>query len=190
MDRRRRLKLSGKHLLIHYSFIPLILLTPISSMISIIQIWTGNYDGVRTIDDHVSVSIPFLLIGVLFAYRQYRRLDFKEFTIDHSDKDFQHALGMTGMELKWRTERNRDGYYRAHRVGEPVSLGWWGEMITIISDNKRILINSVSDPNQSPTLSSFGWDRKNVRTFIRNLQTIVTENRERTNKPTANSGIA
>jgi hypothetical protein len=177
MSKKKRLRLRGKELLVHYSFSFLILLLPIMCFIDIVKIWTGTYDGTRTINEYINVSLPFLLVGLLFIYRQYRRLYFKEIKIEHSDNDFQHAIGMTAMELRWRTQRNRDGFYKAIRVsGYPPWL--WGEMITIIRDNGTIFINSISDPNQRPTPSSFGWDRKNVRTFIKNLETIVTEKKK------------
>lgn len=177
MSKTKRLKLKTKELLAHYSFSFLILLLPVMSFIDIVKIWIGTYDGARTIDDYINVSWPFLLVGLLFIYRQYRRLFFREIRIEHTDNDFQHALGLTSMQLKWRTQATKHGFFKAIRVGGD-GPWFWGEMITIISDNKTILINSISDPNQSPTPSSFGWDRKNVRTFIKNLETIVTENKK------------
>jgi hypothetical protein len=136
------------------------------------MILTDSYDEPQAIRDYTRVFLPFLVAGLLLTYRQYRILLFKEITIDYTDKDIQHALAKTSIELKWRVERNRDGVVRAYRAG----MDWSGEMITIISSDKTILINSISDPNQGPTLSIFGQDRKNVRTFIKNLEAIVAEN--------------
>jgi hypothetical protein len=148
----------------------------ILSLIEIVKIEIGIYDGMRPVNDYIEVSLPFLIVGLLFIFRQYCRLIFKEIQITCTDKDLQHALGKASMELKWRVEKNRNGVFRAYRIGEN-GPWWWGEMITIISDENTILINSISDPNQSPTPSSFGWDKKNVQTFIKHLETIVKENR-------------
>jgi hypothetical protein len=177
MTNVKRLQLKGKHLFIHYSFPLLVLLPAILSLIDIIKIWTGTDDGVRTINEYIETSLPFLAVGLLLIFRQYRRLNFRKIKMSYTDKDLQHALGKTSMERKWRVEKNRDGFFRAYRVGGD-GPWWWGEMITIIIDDKTIFINSISDPNQTPTPSSFGNDGKNIRTFIKNLETIVNENKE------------
>lgn len=175
----KRVKLSIGHLFVHYSFSLLILLTPILNLISILKIWMGNYTGRRTLDDYIIDSVPFLLVGLLFIGWQYNKLKFKRIMIEHTDKDYQHAIGKTIADLKWRVDKNREGYFRAHRVGDGLfTLGYWGEMITIIRDGNNVFINSISDPNQSPTFSSFGYNRRNVNTFIKNLKTIVAQKKE------------
>ena len=139
----------------------------------------GSYVGRRTLDDYIIDSVPFLLIGLLFIGWQYNKLKFRKIVIEHTDKDYQHAIGKTISDLRWRVDKNREGYFRAHRVGDGLfALGYWGEMITIIRDGHTILINSICDPNQSPTFSSFGRNRRNVKTFIKNLQTIVAQKKE------------
>lgn len=175
MHKTKRLQLKGSHLLVHYSFPLLILVLPIVGLVNIIEIWTGTYEGVRTIDEHIAASLPSLVIGLLLIFTQYWRLNFREIKMDCTDEDLQNALGRTSMELKWRVEKNRDGFFRAYRVGD--GLRGWGEMITIISSDKTILINSISDPNQKPAPSSFGQNGKNVRTFIMNLEAIVAKNK-------------
>jgi hypothetical protein len=170
----KRLRLKGKQLFIHYSFPLLVLLPAMLSLIEIIKIQTGSYDGIRTINEHIKGSLPFLAAAALLTLRQYWRLNFREIKMEYTDKDLQYALGKTSMELKWRVEKNRKGFFRAYRVGGD-GPWWWGEMITIISDHNTLLINSISDPNQTPTPSSFGMDRKNVRTFVKNLRAIVSE---------------
>ncbi|MBA4055309.1 MAG: hypothetical protein C0490_11405 [Marivirga sp.] len=148
MNKIKRLKLKGKQFFIHYSFPLLVLFPAILSLIDIIKIRTGTYDGMRTVNEHFEDSIPFLVVGLLLIIRQYWRLNFREVKMNYTDKDLQHALGKTSMELKWRVEKNRDGFFRAFRVGGD-GPWWWGEMITIISDDNTILINSISDPSTS-----------------------------------------
>jgi hypothetical protein len=170
MNKPKRLELKGEVLFTHYAFLVILLLVPILNIIDIFEILTGTYDGNRTLTEHLTVSIPFIALGILFYFRQRQRLNFKEFKINHTDEEFQDALEMTVNELNWTIETNKKGYLRAHRDGGWID--WWGEMITITYDNQTILINSISDPNTKPTVSSFGWDRKNVKTFIKNLETI------------------
>lgn len=174
----RRVDLSVWHYFVHFSFSFVIFLTPIYNFVGMINIWMGNYSGRRTFDELLIDSILFLLAGLLFTFWQYSKLKFKEIKIEHTEHDYQHALGKTIADLKWRVDKSRDGYFRAHRVGEGfLPISYWGEMITIIRENDTILINSISDPNQSPTFSSFGSNRKNIRTFIKNLHAILAQKR-------------
>ena len=41
----------------------------------------------------------------------------------------------------------------------------WGEQITIIWEKDKILFNSICDPDRSPSIASFGMNRKNRKTF-------------------------
>ena len=50
--------------------------------------------------------------------------------------------------------------------------GYRAEMITIIKDNNRLLINSVSDPDQRPSIAFKRRNKQNVDTFIKNLREI------------------
>lgn len=58
----------------------------------------------------------------------------------------------------------------------------WGEMITIIRRENSIYINSVFDLGKSRryllNIFSFGWNKKNVVTFINNLNKEIENNRQ------------
>jgi|APTNR8051073442_1049403.scaffolds.fasta_scaffold00005_140 hypothetical protein len=170
MNERKKIELKGEHLFTHYAFLVLLLISPILNLFYIVEILTGTYDGKRTLEEHLTTSLPFLILAILFYLRQRQRLNYKEFKIDHSDEEIQDALTLTADQLNWTIQINKKGYIKAHRDGG--SIDWWGEMITIKYDNNFIFINSISDPNAKPTVSSFGWDKKNVRTFIGNLEKI------------------
>jgi hypothetical protein len=42
-------------------------------------------------------------------------------------------------------------------------------MITIIKDKDRLLLNSICDPNKGSSVASFGWNKRNIDTFLKNL---------------------
>jgi hypothetical protein len=170
MNKPQKLKLKGEQLFTHYAFLVILLAVPVFNMISVIQILIGRYEGVRNLTDHLVVSLPFVVLGVIFCFRQNQRLYFKEYKIAHTDRELQEAIRMTADQLNWTIGTNNKGYLRAFRDGE--GFDWWGQMITIVYDNNTILINSISDPNIKPTFTSLGWDRKNVKAFIKNLETI------------------
>lgn len=42
-------------------------------------------------------------------------------------------------------------------------------MTTIIKEPDRLLLNSISDPNLRSSIISFGWNKKIIDTFLKNL---------------------
>src|SRR5687767_5246588 len=163
MSKPQKLQLKGEQLFSHYAFLIVFLVVPVFNMISVFQILTGKDEGGSTLNEHLTVSIPFVVLGILFCFRQNKRLYFKEYKISHTDGELQDAIRITADQLNWTIDTNKKGYLRAYRVGE--GFDWWGQMITIMYDNNTILMNSVSDPNVTPTFTSIGWDKRNVRTF-------------------------
>ena len=125
MSKIKQLKLKGKQLFIHYSFPLLVLFPAVLNLKDIVKIRTGTYDGIRTVNEHIETSIPFLVVALLLIIRQYWRLNFRKIKMNYTVKDLQHALGKTSMELKWRVEKNQDGFFRAYRVGGD-GPWWWG----------------------------------------------------------------
>ena len=54
--------------------------------------------------------------------------------------------------------------------GWPCTYEKRGERITIIRDNNKILINSICDPDNRPSVSSWGQNRKNVNAFKKRIK--------------------
>jgi len=46
-------------------------------------------------------------------------------------------------------------------------------MVTIIRDPDRLLINSICDPDNISSVASYGWNRKNSRTFLKNFSDVL-----------------
>jgi hypothetical protein len=123
--------------------------------------------------DMLKLQIPFALLAILFSIIQWRRLRFRVFAIQASNKAFQDALSRTAEELGWRIAHNTKRMVRAHRPWN--WSGSWGEMITIRRYKDKILINSICDPYTRPSVVSFGWSRRNVDTFIAYLRQEVEQ---------------
>jgi hypothetical protein len=74
------------------------------------------------------------------------------------------------MEYEWRIELNTKEVFRGYR---PWSwTGSWGEMITIIKDKDRLLLNSICDPHMQSSVASYGWNKRNIETFLKNLSDV------------------
>ncbi len=173
MQNTKRLKLTVFQTLTHYEMVLLLLLIVLLTDWSLIEIYlTDTYTGVLTTGELINSSLPFLGLAIIFAIIQYRRLNFKEFQVSYTDEQFQEALKRTVNDLEWKIESNNKTFLRAFR-----SWNWtgsWGEMVTIIKDKDRLLINSICDPDKMSSVTSYGWNKRNVKTFLKNLSDVLS----------------
>ena len=168
MTSNRRLKLRPIQTLTHYGIVLFLLFIVSLTAWSLIQIYvTDTYTGVRQASELIRTSLPFLFLALLFAFIQYRRLKFKEINVTFSDEQFQEAVERTAADLGWRVDRNNKDFFRAFRYWDWTAS--WGEMITIAKDENRLLVNSICSPESMSSVASFGWNRKNIQTFLNNL---------------------
>lgn len=174
MKKNKRLKLKPLQTLTHYGIVLFLLSIVSLTAWSLIQIYvTDVYSGVRTTNELIRSSLPFLVLALLFAFIQYKRLKFKEIKVAFTDEQFQAAIERTVKDLEWRIDRNNKAFLRAYRPWN--WTGSWGEMITIVKDKDRLLVNSFCDPNSMTSVASYGWNRKNIETFLKNLDDVIND---------------
>jgi len=168
MKQTKRLKLSRWDTLHHYSFVLLMLFVPGMTLFSLFEICvTETYNGVRSADDLISVAWPWFIPAVIFYFIQKRRLRFSEVKIDFTDDEFQEAIERTANEYEWEIELNNENIFRAYRSSKWTY--YFGEMITVIKNKDRLLLNSIIDPNKRPSPVSSGWNKRNIDTLLKNL---------------------
>lgn len=168
MKKTKRLKLSRWQTIDHYFIMIFILLIPGLNLFSLFEIYvTNSYNGVRSADELILTTWPWLIPAIVFYLIQKRRLRFIEVKVEHTDQEFYKAIERTAKEYKWQIESNNENIFRAYRPSN--WTGSWGEMITIIKDKDRLLLNSICDPNKKSSVASFGWNKKNIDTFLKNL---------------------
>lgn len=172
MKKNKRLKLTTFQTLTHYGIVLLLLFIVSLTGWSLIEIYlTDTYEGARTADELIKSSLPIFAIAIIFAIIQYRLLNFKEIQVSYSDEQFQEAIDRTVKDLEWRIERNNKTFFRAVRPWN--WTGSWGEMVTIIKDKDRLLINSICNPDHMSSVASYGWNRKNIKTFLKNFSDVL-----------------
>lgn len=110
---------------------------------------------------------PFLP-ALAFYFIQRRRLKFKMIDIRLDSEAFHHAWNETAKALKWEIIEQTSTVIVAKT---PSSWKSWGELITIIKDEDKILFNSICDPNRMPSVSSWGRNKLNFKTFKRYVLT-------------------
>ena len=168
MKQTKRLKLSRWQTLDHFSIVLFILFIPGLTLFSLFEIYvTETYDGVRTADELISTAWPWIIPAIAFYIIQKRRLRFREVKVEYSDQEFQEAIERTAKEYEWQIEINDKNIFRAYRPWN--WTGSWGEMVTIIKDKNLLYLNSICDPNKKSSVASFGWNKRNIDTFLKNL---------------------
>jgi hypothetical protein len=174
MKQTKRLKLSRWQTLDHFFIVIFILLIPGFTVISLFEIYiTDTYDGARSADELISIAWPWIIPAIAFYFIQKRRLRFREVNVDYSNQVFQEAMERTAKEYEWKIELNNKNVFRAYRPSNWTSS--WGEMITIIKDKDRLFLNSICDPDKMSSVASFGWNKRNIDTFLKNLVAVKND---------------
>lgn len=129
-----------------------------------------SYDGVRSAKDMFNISWPLLLLGSFIAAMRWFSLKMRKIKIDYSDKDFNEALNRTIRQLNWHVRNNNQQVFVACRYSDRTER--WGERITILKLNDGLMLNSIGNPDVYSSFSSFGWNKKNLETFLKNLEDV------------------
>ena len=162
-----RIKLSPVQRFWHYSVVVFILLIPIAISWYIFKDLVLGVKGVRSVGQLACFGYPWFIPAIGLYYLQRERLKFRRINAVVSHDKFKAAVQTTSQQLGWKWHTPETDVVIAHR-------GWnwtasWGEMITIHRLEQCILINSICDPNSYASIASWGWNRKNIRTFEKNL---------------------
>lgn len=165
-----RIKLSRQETLTHYLIVFFLLLPLFFVTFDCVKfVITGEHTGVRTLKEMFLVNVPFVVLSVVFFFIQYKRLKFKSIRTNLSDDAIQKIIETTATELEWIPFVNRT-YYKVFKTFPKWYTGSWGERITLIIDNNKVMVNSICDPDKRASVVSVGRNRKNMRTLIDKLE--------------------
>jgi hypothetical protein len=152
----------------HYCIIGFFLIPPLMNIIDIFKYYvTHTYEGVRTVGEMATWSYLPLIPAVAFYYVQKLRLKFKVIDIVVDAITFVDAAKETAEQLDWEIIERKNNLIVA-RSG----FSWrsWGELITIIRAEDRILFNSICDPDNIASVASWGMNRVNLNTFEQHVR--------------------
>jgi hypothetical protein len=125
----------------HYCVILLFFIPPIMTTIEVFKYYvTHTYRGVLKIEELMATSYWSLIPALAIYYIQKRRLKFKVIDIVVDTKTFIDASEETAKELEWEIIELKSNLLIAKS-----GFSWrsWGELITIIKDEDKILFNSI-----------------------------------------------
>jgi hypothetical protein len=147
----------------HYSIILFLLIMPVITTVDVFKYYvTDTYTGVRPIEDLILFGYIWIVPAIIFMFIQKRRLKFRTIDISVDKATFQKAVEQTAKELEWAiTKKTND------TIVAKSGFSWrsWGEHITIIWSENKILFNSICDPDNRPSIASFGMNKVNRKTF-------------------------
>jgi hypothetical protein len=105
--------------------------------------------------------LPLIPASIIY-FIQRKRLEFKEIPVVVTSEVFLEAVKRTAIQGKWEIVSKK-----AHIVTARTDFTWqsWGELITVIRDNERVLFNSICDPDNHTSIASWGRNRENFEVF-------------------------
>ncbi len=152
----------------HYGIVIALLIIPTVFLFFLIKnLITNDLDKIKPellIFGTIASGLGFL------AYRlQRKRLRFV--TVDTNlDRDqLTKIIELTGEELKWAPFYIDDQVIIA-KTFPGFWSGSWGEQITIMFDNGKVLINSICDPDKKSSVFSNGRNTKNISLLVERVK--------------------
>ncbi|MDB5147006.1 MAG: hypothetical protein JWQ57_1026 [Mucilaginibacter sp.] len=162
------LQLTISEKLSHFSIVLFCLfISIILPVIHLIKYFQG--DESPFMDGELLIIIVPLMIGLLFYWLQKRRLKFKIITTSLTHNDLLKIIDAVGRQLKWSVSHPGQNEVLA-RTSPPFISGSWGEQITILFCENKILINSICDLKKQTSVVSFGRNRKNEQALIDSIK--------------------
>ncbi|MFV5699647.1 hypothetical protein ACM55H_14870 [Flavobacterium sp. ZT3R17] len=171
MIRTGKLKMKFMDLLTHYMIVIFLLIPFVLNIYSFIQKHIlHNYNGVRSPEEMFKVTLPFAIVAGVFYVIQKNRLKLITIETDLSKDKVEEIIEQIVKELKWYPEIiNKE--ILIFKTYPNWNTGSWGEQITIIFDNSKILVNSICDPEKKASIVSMGRNKENINTLIEKFKT-------------------
>ena len=145
----------------HYSIIPFLLIAPVVTTIDVFKHYIMHtYYSRAPID--FTFGYMWIFPAIIFCFIQKQRLKFQTINVSVDKDAFHCSVKQTAKELKWVITQTTKDFIIANSGAK---WGSWGEQITIIHDNDKVLFNSICDPDSRYTVTSFGMNKLNRKTF-------------------------
>ena len=84
-------------------------------------------------------------------------------------EELDKIINQVATELKWTIFSTNKRIVEAKTFPSFFS-GSWGEQITILFDNKRVLVNSICDIDKQSSVVSMGRNKKNINRLIKEIE--------------------
>jgi hypothetical protein len=148
----------------HWSPIFFLMLAPMVILISIAVSIISQHSYHFSEPELQIIIIPSVL-SLLIYLLQKRRLKFKMIKTTLSQPEILKIIKQVSTDLNWIPDTHSANTYIA-TTNPGFFSGSWGEQITILFHGNQIFVNSVCNPEDRPSLVSFGRNRNNIETLF------------------------
>lgn len=169
---KNELQLSKWGAFTHYGIVGMLLFIP--TMILFLYLTDALSGPSNEFKDQLVwfIVVPVAL-ALLFYKLQKHRLKFLVVETNLRRDELDKIIQLVSEELKWKIITTSTKIVVAKTYPRFTS-GSWGEQITILFDNQRVLVNSICDLDKQSSVVSMGRNRKNMNRLI---DEIVKESR-------------
>ncbi len=108
------------------------------------------------------------ILAFLFYKLQKRKLQFKTIPNRLTREEMDLVIENVAEELEWKPSLINNKIIIAKTYPGFFS-GSWGEQITILFDKKKILINSICDPDNRSSIMSMARNKQNIQRLIEEI---------------------
>jgi hypothetical protein len=129
----------------------------------------NTFTGSEPIRNVIALSIIPGILGIIFTWLQSKRLYFEQLKTQLNHNELNRIIDEVADQLEWYIQIRTENYLIARTHPSHWSYSW-GERITILFSQDRILVNSICDPKKRPSIVSFGRNHKNVSTLLKRIE--------------------
>ncbi len=165
---KKELQLSLWQKIDHFWVVIFVLIIPISTIVFEVKDILNKTEKPKR-DGEIYLFIIPILLSILFYLLQKKRLKFKIVETKLNIEEIFKVVDKTATELDWIINKRNNKYLTAYTNPKFIS-GSWGEQITIIVAENKILVNSICDLNKKTSLVSMGRNKQNEQTLINNIK--------------------
>lgn len=162
------LKLSFREKVQHYAPAGFCFIIPITLIFTHLKDYFENSPKPIKSGEIWFLMIPTLL-GIIFFYLQKSRLKFKEVNTNLNRSQLNKIIDKVANELEWHLYFSNSKAIVA-KTHPGFLSGSWGEQITILFGNKKVLVNSICDLDKKSSLVSLGRNGQNENKLIEEIK--------------------
>ena len=126
--------------------------------------------------DYTSIPTPIiwlmvvpLTLGFAVLWIQSRKLRFTSVETQLTRDELTGIVAETGREQNWTLYTKGNNYIVA-KTHPSILSGSWGEQVTFLFEDGRVLVNSICDPDKKSSVTSMGRNSRNERTLIEKVK--------------------
>jgi len=166
-----KLKLGNWDKFTHYNIVVMLFfITAIFIFFLLIDYIEGTHN--LFIEGEIWFMIIPSILGLLFYRLQRKRLKFKIINTRLTRKQLYPIIEKVAKELEWipSVPKIINGKVIIAKTHPSLFSGSWGERITIIFDEDKVLVNSICDPDRRSSVVSMGRNKMNMNRLIEEIK--------------------